>query len=431
MITDAMKQSIACIQLVVLMAITGHLSVQAQPADHGVAITNVRVFDGIRVIPSATVVVENRTIRSVGRESHGAYTRIDGSGQTLFPGLIDGHGHIGGNRDSLRDAARFGVTTVIDLFDRPQRMQTLRRLVRAEPSCTEADYFSAGAGATVKGGHASFADDQPTISGPAEAAAFVDARVAEGSDYIKIIVERGFPPKPLPTLDAATVKALIDAAHRHGKLAIVHATWPDDVRMVVDSGADGLAHLWVSSRGRPGDDEELVRRIKARDVFVVPTLTMVEALTNGDGSASLLADARLAPYLSTRARENLKPTRAGSLTDPMGRYYDNVRALHRAGVRIVAGTDAPNRGVEHGISLHRELELLVEAGIPPLDALKAATSVAASAYRLKGHGRIVPGAQADMILVKGDPTTDILATRNIVSVWKCGQRLERQPAEGR
>lgn len=426
-----MKRSISC-QLVVLMAITGYPSVPAQPADQGVVITNVRVFDGVRVIPSATVMVENQTIRSVGRESHGAYARIDGRGQTLLPGLIDGHEHIAGNRDSLRDAARFGVTTVIDLFDRqPQRMQALRRLVRAEPSCREADYLSAGAGATVKGGHAYSGDDQPTISSPAEAAAFVDARVAEGSEYIKIIVERGFPGKPIPTLDAATVKAVIDAAHRHGKLAIVHATWPEDVRMVVDSGADGLAHLWVSSRGRPGDDEELVRRIKARGVFVVPTLTMVEALTNGDGSSSLLADSRLAPYLSTRARENLKPTRAGSLTDPMGRYYDNVRALHRAGVRIVAGTDAPNRGVEHGISLHRELELLVEAGIPPLDALKAATSVAALAYRLKGHGRIVPGAAADMILVKGDPTTDILASRNIVSVWRCGQRLERQPTEAR
>jgi imidazolonepropionase-like amidohydrolase len=154
---------------------------------------------------------------------------------------------------------------------------------------------------------------------------------------------------------------------------------------------------------------------------------MAEALTNGDGSSSLLADARLAPYLSARARANLKPTRAGSLTDPMNRYYDNIRALHRADVPIVAGTDAPNAGVEHGISLHRELELLVAASLSPLDALKAATSVAAAAYRLKGHGSIVPGARADMILVKGDPTTDISATRNIVSIWRCGQRIGREP----
>jgi imidazolonepropionase-like amidohydrolase len=427
-----MKLSISCGGFVALVAIAGHLTVQAQRTDDGLIITNIRVFDGIRVIPSATVVVENQTITSIGAESHGAYTRIDGTGQTLLPGFIDGHDHIAGNRESLRDAARFGVTTVIDLFDsRPQRMQTLRRLVQAEPSCAEADYFSAGAGATVKGGHAYFADDQATLSTPAEADRFVDARVAEGSEYIKIIVERGFPGKPLPTLDAATVKALIDAAHRRGKLAIVHVTWPEDVRVVVESGADGLAHLWVSSRGKPGDDEQLVRLIKTRGIFVVPTLTMIEALTNGDGSSSLLADTRLAPYLSARARANLKPTRAGSLTDPMSRYYDNIQALHRAGVPIVAGTDAPNAGVDHGISLHRELELLVAAGMSPLDALKAATSVAAAAYRLKGHGRIVPGARADMILVKGDPTTDISLTRNIVSIWKCGQQLGRELTAGR
>ena len=103
-----------------------------------------------------------------------------------------------------------------------------------------------------------------------------------------------------------------------------------------------------------------------------------------------------------------------------------MRNLHRAGVPIVAGTDALNAGVEHGISLHRELELLVDAGVPPLDALKAATSSAASALRMTGRGRIAPGAPADLLLVKGDPTTDILATRNIVSVWKCGRQLDRQ-----
>jgi imidazolonepropionase-like amidohydrolase len=251
-----MKLSVACVQLVLAAASASYLTVRPQRANDGVIITNVRVFDGIHVIPSATVVVENETITSVGAESHGANTRIDGTGQTLLPGLIDGHEHIAGNREWLRDAARFGVTTLIDLYDsRPERMQALRRFVQAEPSCAEADFFSAGAGATVKGGHPppisslgdgvgqpsgrSFADDKPTLSTPAEADRFVEARVAEGSEYIKIIVERGFLGKPLPTLDAATVKALIDAAHRRGKIAIVHATWPEDVRMVVESGADG------------------------------------------------------------------------------------------------------------------------------------------------------------------------------------------------
>ena len=158
---------------------------------------------------------------------------------------------------------------------------------------------------------------------------------------------------------------------------------------------------------------------------------MIEALTTGNGRASLLADPSLAPYLTSRAKANLKPTRAGSLSDPMGTYYQNVRKLHRSGALIVAGTDAPNPGVEHGASLHRELELLVEAGMPPLDALKSATSSAAAALRLKGQGRIVPGTTADLVLVKGDPTTDIHATRHIVSVWRCGRRVDRQPLEAR
>ncbi len=400
----------------------------AQQDGSDVVFSDVRVFDGERVLPSATVTIANGTIASVANKSRDGRNaiRIDGRGLTLLPGLIDAHDHTGGRRESLRDAARFGVTTIVDLFDRPERMRALRREVMETPSCAEANYFSAGLGATVKGGHAYFSEDQRTVTGPTDAEAFVRERVTEGSEYIKIFVERGFAGKPLPTLDAATVKALIDAVHRSGKLAIVHATWPADVRMVVESGADGLAHLWVSSRGERGDDDQLVRLIKAKNVFVVPTLTMSEALTTGEGTAALLADARLAPYLTDRAKANLKPARAGSLTDPITSFYENVNKLHRAGVRIVAGTDAPNAGVEHGISLHRELELLVNAGLTPVDALKAATSSAATAFRLTGRGRIVPGAPADLVLVKGDPTNDILATRNIVSVWRCGRQLDRR-----
>ena len=152
----------------------------------------------------------------------------------------------------------------------------------------------------------------------------------------------------MPTLDAATVKALIDAAHRSGKLAIVHATWPGDVRMAVESGADGLAHLWVSSRGEPGDDAQLVRLIKANNIFVVPTLTMIEALTTGEGSASLLADARLTPYLTDRAKANLKPARAGSLTDPMPH---RVRCAGRSVARQGRSHERRSGDAEHRFSV--------------------------------------------------------------------------------
>ena len=228
----------------VLALCGGGLNLRAEQDRHDVVFTNVRLFDGVRVVPSATVVVDNGMVAAVapGIREVSAATRIDGNGLSLLPGLIDAHVHVAGNRELLRDAARFGVTTVVDLFDRvPPRMQALRRALAEQASCAEANYFSAGAGATVKGGHACCAEGQPTIAGPAEADGFVRDRVAEGSEYIKIIIEHGFAGKPLPTLDAATVKALIEAAHRNGKLAIVHATSPADVRMVVESGADGLA----------------------------------------------------------------------------------------------------------------------------------------------------------------------------------------------
>jgi hypothetical protein len=97
-------------------------------------------------------------------------------------------------------------------------------------------------------------------------------------------------------------------------------------------------------------------------------------------------------------------------------------------VPLLAGTDAPNPGTAHGASIHRELELLVQAGLSPLEALTAATATPARVFGLKDRGRIAPGLRADLVLVAGDPTEDVTATRKIVAVWKRGARLERRAA---
>jgi hypothetical protein len=102
-----------------------------------------------------------------------------------------------------------------------------------------------------------------------------------------------------------------------------------------------------------------------------------------------------------------------------------VRELKAAGVPILAGTDAPNPGTAHGASIHRELELLVRAGLTPTDALAAATSVPAATFHLNDRGRIAAGKRADLVLVKGDPTQGITATRDIVAVWKAGAKVNR------
>lgn len=92
---------------------------------------------------------------------------------------------------------------------------------------------------------------------------------------------------------------------------------------------------------------------------------------------------------------------------------------------MMAGTDAPSPGTAYGASQHGELELLVGAGLTPLQALVAATSAPARAFRLADCGRIGPGLRADLVLVEGDPDRDITATRRIVGVWKRGVAVER------
>jgi hypothetical protein len=142
----------------------------------------------------------------------------------------------------------------------------------------------------------------------------------------------------------------------------------------------------------------------------------------------LLRDDRLAPYLREYAhttlanRFELRPP--GPLDFSL--VLTSVARLRAAGVPVLAGTDAPNPGTAHGVSLHRELELLVRAGLSPVEALRAATSLPARAFRLLDRGRIAPGMRADLLLVGGDPTTDVLATRDIRAVWKLGHPADRE-----
>lgn len=103
-----------------------------------------------------------------------------------------------------------------------------------------------------------------------------------------------------------------------------------------------------------------------------------------------------------------------------------VRVLAAAGVPLLAGTDAGNPGTAHGASIHRELELLVSAGLTPIEALRAATSTPARVFRLLDRGRLAPGLRADLVLVDGDPSRDITATRAIVQVWRNGVMVARE-----
>ena len=390
-------------------------------------IENVRVFDGSATIPRTTVVLRDGTIRAVGAGARPpvAATVVDGRGKTLLPGLIDAHTHSWGT--ALVDALVMGVTTELEMFGDPGLADSVSAEQAAGRGDHMADLLTAGILVTAPGGHGTqFGFPIPTIATPDSAQAFVDARLAEGSDYIKLVYDdvSSFG-RTRPTLDRATLAAVVAAAHARGKLAVVHIGDLADARGAIEAGADGLVHLVLDRL----PDAEFGALAASRGAFVVPTLTVLEAASGGRGGSALAADARLAPYISAGNAANLKrgftlPLVAGSAGYEAAAAA--VRQLDAAGVAILAGSDAPNPGTTHGASMHRELELLVQAGLTPVEALRAATAAPARAFRLVDRGRIAPGLRADLVLVTGDPTTDILATRDIAAVWKRGVRLDRE-----
>jgi imidazolonepropionase-like amidohydrolase len=396
----------------------------AAQSQNNFVIRKALVFDGETLRPANDVWVKEGRIQAIGRNLGvpPSVKQIDGTGTTLLPGLIDAHTHTWG--DALRQALVFGVTTEIDMYSDVKFDAFVRQREISGKNMDWADIRSAGTLVTVPGGHGTeYGFAIPTLNNEREAQAFVDARIAEGSDFIKIIYDdRRMQGLSRPTLTKSELAAVVKAAHARGKLAVAHIATKQAAREAVDANIDGLAHVFADQL----ISRDLVARMKQKHTFVVATLSIVEG-ASGDRTSSLLDDPRLIPYISPAARANVanslrsfKPTRVN--TD-IG--LANVRSLYGAGVPILAGTDCPNPGTAHGLSIHRELQLLVRAGMKPADALVSATSLPADIFHLTDRGRILPGERADLVLVRGDPTKDITATRNIVSVWKAGQLVDR------
>jgi len=409
---------------VLISAVTATAAVVPPPSGT-FAITHVRLFDGEAVLADRTVFVKDGKISSVTGDAAvpADLPRIEGLGMTLLPGLIDAHVHAY-PENALRQAEALGVTTVLDMFSEPTMIRQLKAREESAEGLSGADIYSAGILATVPGGHGTeYGFTIPTLTKPGQAQAWVDARIAEGSDYIKIVLEDGTViGHSIPTLDRPTFDALVAAAHQRHKLAVCHIGSYAEAREAVEDGADGLMHLFLDREPAP-DFGKLVAK---RGVFVVPTLSVLLSITGTNQESDDLAmDLNMTDYLGPTQIANLRK----SFRVPHPPRYEvaevTVRQLKAAGAKILAGTDAPNPGTEFGVSLHGEMELLVKAGLTPLEALRAATSLPADCFNLPDRGRVSPGRRADLLLVRGDPTTNIKDTRNIVAVWKSGSSDNR------
>lgn len=324
------------------------------------------VFDGMKVWGDCTVVVKDGVIAEETLLQNGLVK----SEYFLMPGLIDGHLHLSASRQ-METLVKHGVTTVCDV------------------SATEKLEKSFGAlhvwsSRTIAWVHV---DD---------AKSFVDGVISSGGKYIKVV---GDAPSQMGG-DMISKEELADIAayaHQKNMKVAVHATSVASVQIAVDAGVDILLHIPIGEEF-PG---VLAKQIAEHNIEVIPTLIMMKAF----------CDSPMYGYKKSDYQ-----------------YVQNaVALLHSYGAPILSGTDAndasfvPN--VKYGSSLHKELELIVEAGLSPTQALRGATSKLAEAFGIENAGKLEIGHMATMVLVKGRPDQHITDSRDLVQIWIDGKPL--------
>lgn len=385
-----------------------------------------------------------------GAPPEGAVT-VPGAGRTLLPGLVDSHTHLLNNgaapgklippdpAHNLEAWLAAGVTTIYDLGGDTEKIQRLvargaageiaapRIFYTASPiTFTEAHPIPAIralapaplAGILIKG--------IPQVSGPEEAEAIVAATVAQGVDYVKIIYD-ALPPGA-PQMDAETLGALVAAAHRAGKPAVVHIGDEQNALDAVRAGADLLAHGVY----RGGLSDEGVAELVASGVPMIPTLSgfqQTALLAAGQWQASgwdhRLVDPKIYGPLegpSGGAFFQKVPVLASFSAGIDPNFADNVRRLSAAGELLLVGTDSVLPAAYAGAALHQEIAALAAAGLSPTEILLGATSRPAQLFgATPDWGTVEPGKVADLLLVEGDPTADVAALEHIVGVWRAGR----------
>lgn len=423
------------------------------------AIVNATVFDGVNLIGEKTVVFSNGKIVSVGGVIPIDADIIDGAGATLIPGLIDAHTHT--SVDSLRCALKFGVTTELEMmggFTKTGREQQLKGINDI------ADVRSAGMGLTAPGGHPdelipkgngipefvvkemekmneeekmaflaahekqrAEEREAPDVTTEIGARQFVNRQVDNGADYIKIMIEEGtvMNAPGLPMISEEVMKAAVNEAHKLNKIAIAHVLTAEAAKTAITIGVNGLAHLFID---RPTWTPELIKSIAERGAFVTPCLVLNSSII-GNNACEIAHDSRVVSKLDTQWIQTMCSCFHTFPEGKMEDNFNNVLDLHRAGVDILVGTDVsvpvPHLGgLAHGVSVHHELQLLVEAGLTPVESLRAATSVPARRFDLIDRGEIKVGKRADLLLVKGNPTINISDTLSILRVFKEGAEFK-------
>jgi imidazolonepropionase-like amidohydrolase len=386
-----------------------------------------RVFDGQALHVGGRVLIADGVIRSVPAEVSSDVERVDFGDATILPGLMDAHVHLGFDaqpqvRERLAEmdddevlermqqaathALNAGVTTVRDLGARGDLIFRLRDRI-ASGAVEGPHILAAGRPLTIPSGHCWF------LGGVAEDEAgllnLVQTEVDRGADVIKIMATGGaMTPSSDPTqpqFAPETLRKAVDLAHSLGRPVAAHAHSRRGIRDAIEAGVETIEHgTFVGEDGARVHDEDLPLFPNSRTVLVATLTPIATRLRVGGIDGGPLA-------------------RELSAADFWERRRSDTERLFKAGARIIAGSDCGVDNVAHD-SVIDEVGYLAQAGLSPAQALAAATSQAANVFGIGSNvGRLAEGQRADLLVVAGDPVSDLSALRRRLAVYKAGRRV--------
>ena len=426
-------------RLVWLLALAAVWFPQARAQSGAVLFEGARLIvgDGSAPIENSAFLMENNRFTRVGKkgsiQAPAGAARVDLSGKTVMPALVDAHVHLGWTQlktgtinkdtyskdnlaDHLRIMAYYGIAAAFNMGIDPGDAAFQ---IRADPVPGAALLRTAGRGMALPNAGPGQEYWRPVaygVSTEAEARKAVDELAAKKVDWVKMWVDDR--DGTVPKLPPAIYRAIIDEAHKHGLRAVAHIYYLADAKELLRSGIDGFMHM---VRDKDVDDEFMQLFKQHRNVFVTPNLP--DKGTSAEDFALMSETLPAAEVKRLRdVAANQTPAAAKAARDFFDVQARNLAKYNAAGVRIGFGTDS-SRTI--GWDAHQELADMVQAGMTTMQVITAATKTSAEIMKLDQLGTVAAGKSADFIVLDANPLDNIMNTRKISKVYIRGKELDR------